>query len=148
MRVTLILFITIMLIGVTFAESTPELNHGIVYLEEDRFAGWPANNGIWSWDDEIVVGFTLGYYKRKIGGHPIDPDRPSAARQARSLDGGDTWTLELPSYLLDEAGSQRPAREPEGDIDFTHPDFAARFRGDVFYYSYDRCRTWAGPYSL
>jgi hypothetical protein len=148
MRVTLILFITIMLIGVTFAESTPEVKHGIVYLEEGRFAGWPANNGIWSWDDEIVVGFTLGYYKRKIGGHPIDPDRPSAARQARSLDGGDTWTIELPSYLLDEQGSERPAKEPEGGIDFTHPDFAARFRGDVFYYSYDRCRTWAGPYRL
>ena len=32
------------------------VKHVEVYNEPGRFAGWPANNGIWSWDDEIVVG--------------------------------------------------------------------------------------------
>lgn len=35
-----------------------------------------------------------------------------------------------------------------GPIDFTDPDFAARFRNDRFYYSLDRCRTWEGPFPL
>lgn len=130
------------------AEDAGPIEHGIVYLEEGRFAGWPANNGIWSWDNEIVVGFTLGYYKASpTGGHPIDRDRPSAMRQARSLDGGETWTIEVPS-LLGEDGKERPVSELRGMIDFTKPGFAARFRGDRFFYSYDRCHTWEGPFQL
>lgn len=27
----------------------------VVYKENGRFAGWPTNNGIWSWGDEIAV---------------------------------------------------------------------------------------------
>ena len=46
-----------------------------VYNREGRFAGWPANNGIWNWGNEIVVGFTLGFHKEKTG-HTIDPERP------------------------------------------------------------------------
>lgn len=117
-----------------------------VYNEPGRFAGWPANNGIWSWDHEIVVGFTLGYHKQRSG-HTIDPDRPSAPRQARSLDGGETWTIETPSYLQPD-GNERPDRVLSEAVDFTTPDFAARFRGDRFSYSLDRCRTWEGPFRL
>ena len=117
-----------------------------VYNEPGRFAGWPANNGIWSWADEIVVGFTLGYHKERSG-HTIDPDRPSGPQQARSLDGGVTWTIETPSYI-GENGRERQTMEFQGRVDFTDPEFAARFRIDRFYYSLDRCRTWQGPFSL
>ena len=34
--------------------------HVIVYRESGRFTGWPANNGAWIWDNEILVGFVLG----------------------------------------------------------------------------------------
>ena len=37
------------------------MEHIEIYREKGRYAGWPANYGIWSWGDEIVVGFTLGY---------------------------------------------------------------------------------------
>lgn len=117
-----------------------------VYNEHGRFAGWPANNGIWNWENEIVVGFTLGYHKEKSG-HTIDPDRPSVPRQARSLDGGLTWAIETPSYIKDD-GTEREATPCEGCIDFTNPDFVARFRYDRFYYSRDRCRGWEGPFQL
>lgn len=117
-----------------------------VYNQPGRFAGWPANNGIWNWGDEIVVGFTLGYHKEKSG-HTIDPDRPSDARQARSLDGGRTWTVETPSYVSQDGQEREWARFSRA-IDFTDPDFAARFRNDRFYYSLDRCRTWQGPFPL
>ena len=122
------------------------VKHLEVYNQGGRFAGWPANNGIWSWDNEIVVGFTLGYHKERSG-HTIDPDRESGPRQARSLDGGLTWTIEKPSYV-DLNGKQPEATTLLEPVDFSDPDFAARFRLDRFYYSLDRCRTWAGPFRL
>ena len=30
-------------------------SHRKVYFEPGRYGGWPANYGIWSWGDEIVV---------------------------------------------------------------------------------------------
>ena len=36
------------------------LKNVTIYRESGRFAGWPANYGIWSWENEIVVGFTVG----------------------------------------------------------------------------------------
>jgi hypothetical protein len=127
-------------------ESPHVISHVDVYNEPGRFAGWPANNGIWNWGDEIVVGFTLGYHK-DTSGHTIDRDRPSFPQQARSVDGGMTWTIEMPSYL-DQNGNERESQELSTRIDFTHPDFAARFREGRFYYSLDRCRTWEGPFRL
>ena len=122
------------------------IKHVEVYNQPGRFGGWPANNGIWSWGDEIVVGFTLGYHKEKSG-HTIDPDRPSVVRQARSLDGGFTWTVERPSYL-GENDEERETTVFSGSVDFTAPDFASRFRDDRFYYSLDRCHAWEGPFAL
>lgn len=125
-----------------------------VYNETGRFAGWPANNGIWNWGDEIVVGFTLGYYKDSGGGHPIDRDRPSYPMQARSLDGGESWSIERPSYLTAENKHPEYTDCP-GGIDFTQPNFAMMFKMEhsnsgysFFYWSNDRCRTWNGPFRL
>ena len=33
------------------------MHHVTVYREAGRYARWPANNGVWIWGDEIVVGF-------------------------------------------------------------------------------------------
>lgn len=122
-------------------------DHGIVLLENGRFAGWPANNGIWSWGAEIVVGFTLAYYKDNPGGHAIDSERSFVIRQARSLDGGESWSIETPAFAK-ETENDRSAKKLQVAIDFMHPDLALRFRWDKFYYSLDRCRTWNGPYRL
>ena len=141
------IFAAIMALGAPGAEADRAVQHGIVFFEEDRFAGWPANNGIWVWGDEIVVGFTLGFYKDNDGGHPIDSGRPSGPMQARSLDGGETWKTETPSYL-DKSGTERAPVDLDRAFDFTKPDFAACFRGGRFYFSQDRCRSWSGPFSL
>src|SRR6478672_8309182 len=87
------------------AES-PASKHVKVYAEAGRFGGWPANHGIWSWGDEILVGFSAGYYKDNgPGRHAIDHARPEQHLLARSHDGGQTWSIENPS----EKGSLIPA---------------------------------------
>jgi len=127
--------------------NSADVKHVIVYQEEGRFAGWPANYGIWSWGDEIVVGFSLAYFKVRDGHHAIDPDKPSVNRFARSLDGGQTWTLQVPNYL-DENGNAREPVDCPGGIDFTAPGFAMMVRSSTFFVTNDRCKTWQGPYKL
>ena len=156
-------------IAFTLAVAAPaaaEMQHVAVYEEEGRFGGWPANHGIWSWDNEILVGFSAGHLLRIDGGHPIDRDRPAEHLLARSLDGGETWTIEKTDDLLPppepghmaevavESGG-REAVDCPGGVDFTHPDFAITFRmashidgPSWFYYSYDRGRNWEGPFNL
>jgi len=153
------------------------MQHVTVYREKGRYAGWPANYGIWSWGDEIVVGFTLGYPKAEGGFHARDKNRPFVAMQARSLDGGQTWQVqETPcrtpgnrGFSADEhmrpdlgtrhaleSGMENIPVECPGGIHFAHPDFALMCArtglgaGTVswFYTSYDRCRSWDGPFSL
>src|SRR6516164_7477596 len=73
----------------------PVVEHVMVFHEPGRFGGWPANHGIWSWGDEILVGFSAGYFKdHGPERHAIDHDRPEEHLLARSLDGGLTWTVE------------------------------------------------------
>ena len=150
------------------------MQHVTVYHEAGRYAGWPANYGIWSWGDEIVVGFTRGYHRDHGGFHSCDRERPFDAMQARSLDGGETWEVgetpcQTPGHRglsahehmsqdqIDRASGARtvPVSCPEG-VDFAHPDFALMcgrtgLRAGAmswFYTSADRCRTWEGPYGL
>jgi hypothetical protein len=151
------------------APGQPAAEHVMVYHERGRFGGWPANHGIWSWGDEILVGFSAGYYKdRGLALHNIDPNRPEEHLLARSRDGGKSWKIEYPAkqgVLIGTAGMRhgtlpRDATEPEpidcpGGIDFTHPDFAmtCRMAGvhtgtSRFYHSSDRGHTWKGPYRL
>ena len=70
------------------------MKHVEVYRETGRYAGWPANYGIWSWGNEVVVCFTVGYMKEEISGfHPRDASRPFYTVQARSQDGGESWKV-------------------------------------------------------
>lgn len=146
-----------------------------VYREIGRYAGWPANYGIWCWGNEILVGFTLGHYREGVAFHPRDKSRPFVPMQARSLDGGASWQVEpfpgsVPGNrglsadehvdpplqvgpVLDDPDGPRPC---PGNVDFTHPDFALMVaRSGLgpgtrswFYLSADRGRSWQGPYRL
>src|SRR5205823_14123979 len=99
------------------------MKHGIVYQEAGRFGGWPANHGIWSWGDEIVVGFLSGHFVPIERRHAIDESKPKEDWQARSLDGGETWQVEKPPNLnRPGSGGPEPVDCP-GGIDFAHPDF-------------------------
>src|SRR5713101_6802780 len=74
------------------------VEHVRVYHERGRFGGWPANHGIWSWGNEILVGFSAGYHK-DLGParHNIDHDKPEEHLLARSKDGGRIWSIEDPA---------------------------------------------------
>ncbi|MCA9215478.1 MAG: exo-alpha-sialidase [Planctomycetales bacterium] len=147
----------------------PHLHHVRVYSEPGRFGGWPANHGIWSWGNEILVGFSAGYHK-DLGPerHAIDRERAERHLLARSMDGGETWSIEDPAkqgalipvgkalHGITPPGQQeKPWTDCPGGIDFTHPDFVMTLRmTDVdagpsrFYYSLDRGRKWNGPFRL
>ena len=89
------------------ADPADEPRHVKVYFEKGMFGGWPANHGIWIWGEEILVGFGMGYYKDQGLSHHIDREKPEIPMLARSLDGGETWSLEDPGangYLLTEGG--------------------------------------------
>lgn len=138
------------------------IEHRVVYYEEGRFAGWPANSGIWNWGDEILVGFVEAEFLATDGFHTYN--RESARNKyARSLDGGQTWVIEdayeqgqtgwaydndLPDELAEE-----PNRLEESIEDFTNPDFLITWMRynyhngpSIFYYSNDRGHQWNGPY--
>lgn len=126
----------------------------VIYREPGRYGGWPANQGMWQWDDEIVVGFKGAWYKAAKSGHAVDPEKPSELWQARSIDGGLTWKVEtgLPFSDRKNEGVPLPLTEP---IDFCGSDFALMFRfkslhtgPSRFYTSSDRCRTWNGPFEF
>ena len=94
--------------------------------------------------------------------------------QARSHDGGETWQIEAfngqrpgqrglsadehveSSLWLSEVMHDSSLAKPTHSLNFAHPDFAmmaartglARGVRSFFYVSYDRCRSWQGPYQL
>ena len=158
------------LVGVVNAADEPPrvLEQVKVYSEPGRFAGWPANHGIWSWGDEVLVGFSRGYDKDNGADYHIDPDRPEDFLLARSKDGGAPGRSRSPNppgAMVGTRGMRHaamppgvaeerpsPLREP---IDFTHPEFALavhmedhRKGASCFYCSYDRGKSWRGPFGL
>jgi BNR repeat-like domain len=155
--------------GLAVAGEPPRVLQQVkVYSEPGRFAGWPANHGIWSWGDEILVGFSRGFDKDNGADYHIDPDRPEDFLLARSKDGGATWSIEEPHPTGAMVGTRgmRHGTMPAGiaeerpsplhiPIDFTHPHFAMAVhmehhqRGaSSFSFSYDRGKSWRGPFRL
>ncbi len=158
------------LASVPVGAATPQVErHVVVYGEEGKFAGWPANHGMWMWGKEILVGFSIGIHK-DLGEerHNIDREQPEHHVLARSLDGGLTWAMEYPAEkgMLINAGGMRhgttdprhtepdpiPLTEP---INFTHPDFCMTLRfqnvhggHSRLFYSYDRGHNWKGPFQM
>jgi hypothetical protein len=143
--------------------------HVTVFRAPGRFGGWPANHGIWSWGDEILVGFGAGHHQDLgEGRHNIDRNRPEEHLLARSLDGGRSWSIENPSEqgalipigpalhgVTPPGLREKPWRDSPGGIPFNHKDFAMTVRmtdaqggASRFHYSTDRGRHWEGPFRL
>ncbi len=123
--------------------------HVKVYEEPGRFGGWPANHGIWSWGDEILCGFSGAFYQTKSADrHQYDNSKPELPYFARSLDGGQSWSIERPEFGSIATKLAKP-------MDFTAPGFAMTIRlldnhtgPSRFWFATDRGRHWNGPYEF
>lgn len=119
--------------------------HNIIVADEPGyFLGWPANNGIWSWGNEILVGFIKAPFVFDVLHHSFDKKNQTALL-ARSLDGGETWSIEDPDNYAMDGGIPISLKE---SIDYSHPDLAIRHEHDKFYYSYNRGKIWQGPFTF
>jgi len=143
---------------------TDAIQHRIVYQEDGRFAGWPANNGAWNWGDEILVGFVDAEHRETQGFHTYN-QATTRNKYARSMDGGVTWDI-VDAYDIGQTGwaydnnlSDDEAEEPtilqDPIEDFTNPDFIITWMRDnyhngpsIFYYSNDKGHQWNGPYQF
>jgi photosystem II stability/assembly factor-like uncharacterized protein len=97
-------------------------------------------------------------------GHAIDYAKPAEHVLARSLDGGETWSIEKPEGLRPPPGARqagvpteagRAVKDCPGNIDFTAPGFVLTARmADIhvgpsrFHYSSDKGKTWQGPFRI
>jgi len=142
----------IMILGCGRRQEHQELTHVTVAGEEGRFFGWPANNGLWNWDDgqEILVGHTDGPWQESTS-HNIG--HPQLTKLVRSTDGGNSWARETPDNFV---GTDEEPEPSPGGIHFGDPNFALRvaatgYHGTDdpvgrFFISYDRGKTWEGSY--
>lgn len=93
------LLFTLTLSSGVMAQQPLEVEHYIAAIEENRFHGWPGNNGAWQWGNEILVGYTQGDFEKRDG-HDITGIQES--KFARSRDGGQTWEMFDPENYLDD----------------------------------------------
>lgn len=141
-----------------------DVEHVKVYHESGRYGGWPANTGIWIWGDEILTGFSKGYYKDNGIKHGIDRKREEIHVLARSLDGGASWIISDPGkdkVLVPKAefGTQRTdvslpkvTKQTTG-MNFTGKGFAFLARmgaanQSTYWYSEDKGKNWIGPFEI
>ncbi|MEZ5277909.1 MAG: sialidase family protein [Opitutaceae bacterium] len=120
-----------------------EMESGIVYHKEGRFAAWPANGAIWHWGNEILILHSEATYHFYPEQHSYDRSKPSYSFFARSRDGGKTW-----ENGPTDAFSRSEFASLDKPMDFSNPDFAFRSRNDRFWYSEDRGRNWMGPFAF
>ncbi|WP_379842499.1 sialidase family protein [Larkinella bovis] len=132
------------------------VQHSIIYHQPGRFVGWPANGGGFIYEnDEIVVGFTEAKYKIS---NSHNGEKPFLSWLGRSTDGGQTWTTEDPAQYVGDFGDTPDLKPVSTPIDFKHPGFAMRVVGASyhgaedgrahFFYTYNKGKTWQGPFSF
>jgi hypothetical protein len=131
-----------------------DIEHVIVRYSPEEFSAWPANNGIWHWEEgnDILVGFTSGRFVDQDKGHKVENPKNALAR---SLDGGMSWETYVPDNIAEE---NIFSENLLAKINFRKKGFALRIRGQgyhgnninepVLYYSYNKGQTWNGPYGI
>ena len=167
-RFFLNLLATILLIHckMGFAQSDGfDIQHGVVFSEEGKYGGWPANHGIWTWDNEILFGFVEASYKASNKGLHTYDKSTARNKYARSFDGGVTWKITDAFEIGQKAWGYDNSIPPEKAVkpipmtepvkDFTDPGFLLTFLrhnnndGPThFYYSTDKGESWKGAFTF
>ena len=132
------------------------VKHVVVYKEAGRYGGWPANHGVWSWGNEILVGFSSATFQLKTPDrHQYDGSQPERPYLARSADGGESWKIERPASLLPPEQGGKAAIDLPAPMNFADANFAMTLRfvdkdtgPSRLWYTMDRGATWQGPYAF
>lgn len=123
--------------------------HNAVVAQDGMYHGWPANHGAWQWGDEMLVGFIRGKWGHSAMHNIVGPLQKV---QARSLDGGTTWSVEVPNVDF-ECAEHTKLRMP-----FVNTPHVVRVCGVYdhggddchpqggYYASADRGKLWFGPF--
>ncbi len=153
------------------------VEHCLVYQQAGRFAGWPANYGLWAWGSEIVLVFVTAEFQLRPGFHACNSRKTFQVLQARSFDGGVHWQVE-DAFFPSPGGRAFSADEHvvhslsiSRAIELGKPPLPAVCPGQLsfisegfgllcartglgtgtqswFYITHDRALTWQGPYCL
>lgn len=148
--------LTLISFSVQAQEKVANVEHSIIYHQPGRFSAWPANNGVFLFDEkEILVGFTEAKYKLNKS---HNGEAPFLSWLGRSVDGGKTWTTWDPEGYAGDFGAHPELKKLDSPLNFKAPGFALRVVGTSyhgnedershFFYTYDRGKTWQGPYSF
>lgn len=126
-----------------------DVKHTVVYYEPGKFAGWPANGGLWIWGNEILVCYEVGDYLLRKDHHAFNPDSPMLTAFARSQDGGLTWSVEEHSNVTTPWSIRNDAWVPnDSPKNLSGLDFAMKLRDNAIWFSGDRGKNWQGPSKL
>jgi hypothetical protein len=166
-RLFSLLIVTILIQSTTSSAQTGEsqINHKVVFSEDGKYGGWPANHGIWSWGNEILIGFVEADYKETtLGLHTYDISS-SRNKYARSMDGGFTWKITDAFEIGQKAWGHdnygisdkavKPVKMSKPIKDFTEPGFLLTFLRhnnndgpSHYYYSTNKGETWEGAFTF
>lgn len=130
--------------------------HSIIYYQEGRFAGWPANCGAFIFDNgEIVTGFINASFKIT---NSHNAEGPFLNWLARSSDGGKNWNAWDPEHYAGDFGGRPTLKTLPSPINYKKPGFAMRVVGTSyhgaedgrshFFFSDDAGKSWNGPFGF
>jgi len=163
---SLLLVIAVFRSHTSFAQDDgKQIQHVVVFSEDGKYGGWPANHGIWSWGNEILIGFVEADYKETTPGLHTYDRSSSGNRYARSLDGGVTWEITSAFEIGQKAWGYDNNIAPEKAIkpvlmtrpikDFSDPRFLLTFLRhnnndgpSHFYFSDDKGKSWKGAFTF
>jgi Neuraminidase (sialidase) len=164
--ISLLVVIALMRFTIGFSQTDgKEIHHEIVFSEDGKYGGWPANHGIWSWGNEILIGFVEADYKETNPGSHTYDSSSSRKKYARSMDGGVTWkttdafeigqkswghnNYDISDKVVEPVTMTKPIK------DFTEPGFLLTFvrhnnndGPSHYYYSTNKGETWEGAFTF
>ena len=131
-----------------------KVTHITVAFDEPSFFGWPANHGIWKFDDELLVGFEKGiHHYNGPDVHALDRTIPTIRMFARFRP-ETGWVHEFPE--IPAIDYENKTRLPDVPADLLTPEsglylMPSGWDGNVFtqlMVTNDKGKSWQGPFYI
>ncbi len=131
-----------------------KVKHITVAFDEPSFFGWPANHGIWKFDDELLVGFEKGiHHYNGPDVHALDRTIPTIRMFARFRP-ETGWVHEFPE--IPAIDYENKTRLPDVPADLLSPEsglylMPSGWDGNVFtqlMVTNNKGKSWQGPFYI